>query len=99
MEADFDQAGLLLVLFSLVLIAEIVEVVLLVVQIAALDLRPLLFLQVGIQSIGESRFQGPFQRPGKGRVKASPEVHERRGDRRKAPLRVERKGFAGILSR
>jgi hypothetical protein len=45
------------------------------------------------------KIPGTLSASQKGPVKASPEVHERRGDRRKGPLRVERKGFAGIPSR
>jgi hypothetical protein len=45
------------------------------------------------------KIPGTLSAARKGPVKASPEVHERRGERRKGPFRVERKGFAWILSR
>jgi hypothetical protein len=45
------------------------------------------------------KIPGTLSAARKGPFKASPEVHERRGERRKGPFRVELKGFAGILSR
>ena len=54
--------------------------------------------QIGYGVYRKIKIPGTLLEARKGTVKASPEVHERRIRSRKGPLRVERRGFAGILS-